>query len=85
MFSHVMIGANDLEKAKVFYDAIFRARSTCRPGGSTATGSGGGRSARSARRARPEYRVVKHLGLFQIVGSDKDVRKHFVWCPILAG
>ena len=25
MFSHVMIGANDLEKAKVFYDAILGA------------------------------------------------------------
>jgi len=37
MFSHVMIGANDLEKAKVFTTRYW-ARSMCRPGGSTATG-----------------------------------------------
>ena len=25
MFNHIMVGANDLEKAKVFYDATFKA------------------------------------------------------------
>ncbi|MGA7781662.1 MAG: hypothetical protein WCA85_28670 [Paraburkholderia sp.] len=29
MFSHLVIGTNDLEKAKLFYDAVLGARSHC--------------------------------------------------------
>ena len=38
MFSHVMIGTNDLEKAKAFYDALLGTLDV-RPARSTATAS----------------------------------------------
>ena len=31
MFSHIMVGANDIEASKVFYDAILGV-SRCKPG-----------------------------------------------------